>query len=77
VSETRDLEFGNRERLAERINRLTAALQRVDDGSYGVCERCGRQIQPARLEAIPEAACCRDCQEEIERGDRTARPASL
>jgi RNA polymerase-binding protein DksA len=67
VNERRELEFGTRERLAERINRLTAALQRLDEGHYGICERCGQPIQPARLRALPEAALCRDCQEGVER----------
>jgi RNA polymerase-binding protein DksA len=77
VAERRDFEFGTRERLAQRISRLTAALQRIDDGTYGTCERCGEEIRPARLEAIPEAELCRDCQEEVERLDGTHRPASL
>jgi DnaK suppressor protein len=77
VAERRDFEFGTRERLANRITQLTAALQRVDDGTYGTCERCGERIQPARLEAIPEAALCRDCQAEVERLEGMHRPASL
>jgi RNA polymerase-binding transcription factor len=75
VTERRDFEFGTRERLARRIERLTAALRRVEDGSYGTCERCGERIAPARLEAIPEASMCRDCQEEMERLGAANRPA--
>jgi DnaK suppressor protein len=77
ISEQRELEFVTRERLAERIERLTAALQRLDDGNYGVCERCGRRISAARLRAIPDAALCRDCQEDVERTAGTARPPSF
>ncbi len=77
VSERRELEFETRDRLAERINRLSAALQRLDEGSYGICERCGQRIHPARLRALPEAPLCRDCQEHVERIAGTARPASL
>jgi RNA polymerase-binding transcription factor DksA len=37
------------------------ALCRIDDGSYGSCELCGRPIPFARLEAIPEARTCLSC----------------
>jgi DnaK suppressor protein len=67
ASERLDLSFMTRERLAERINRLTAALERVIDGTYGQCEVCGRDIERNRLEALPEAARCLECQERMER----------
>jgi RNA polymerase-binding protein DksA len=76
VSELRDLAVETRGRIAERISRITAALERVDEGTYGVCERCGEEIQAARLDAIPEAELCRDCQEVTERLEATTRPAS-
>ncbi len=66
-SERRDMAFAQRERLAARINRLTAALERLAAGRYGRCEVCGREIEPARLAAVPEAATCRQCQERLER----------
>jgi len=37
------------------------ALVKLDDGSYGVCEECGRPINGARLEAMPAARHCIDC----------------
>ncbi len=77
VNERRELEFGTRERLAERINRLSAALQRLDEGHYGMCERCGQPIQPARLQALPEAELCRDCQEKVERMAGPVRRVTL
>ncbi len=46
-----------RRRLAE----IDAALLRVEGGSYGVCERCGRPIDPARLEVRPAARTCVAC----------------
>ncbi|GEP47553.1 molecular chaperone DnaK [Microbacterium saccharophilum] len=45
---------------AERAD-VDAALQRVADGSYGVCASCGRPIPPARLEARPMATLCVAC----------------
>jgi DnaK suppressor protein len=47
---------------AERqIEEVDAALARLDDGSYGSCERCGRPIPPGRLEARPAARTCVTC----------------
>jgi DnaK suppressor protein len=67
ASERLDLSFMTRERLAERINRLTAALERLVEGTYGQCEVCGGEIERARLEALPEAMRCLDCQARAER----------
>lgn len=48
--------------LVEReIASVKRALGRIEDGTYGECVRCGRDIAPARLEARPEAALCIDC----------------
>ncbi|MBM4441298.1 MAG: TraR/DksA C4-type zinc finger protein [Candidatus Rokubacteria bacterium] len=67
ASERADLGFMTRERLAERINRLTVALERIGEGTYGVCEMCGAQIETPRLEALPDATRCLACQERSER----------
>ena len=40
---------------------VDAALERVEDGTYGVCESCGQPIAPARLEARPVARTCITC----------------
>jgi DnaK suppressor protein len=68
ASEQREMGLMSRERLVERIERLTAALKRVEDGTYGTCVECGKSIGQARLRAIPEVATCVSCQEKIERG---------
>ncbi|WP_347978191.1 TraR/DksA C4-type zinc finger protein [Microbacterium sp. ProA8] len=44
------------------IDQITAALNRIDAGTYGLCTRCGRPIAPARLEVLPYAAACIECQ---------------
>ncbi len=49
------------EQLAARRAEIVAALQRLDDGTYGKCERCGREIPIDRLEALPTARQCVDC----------------
>jgi DnaK suppressor protein len=46
-----------RQRAAE----LAAALERYDEGAYGICERCGHPIPAARLEVRPDARTCVSC----------------
>lgn len=43
-----------------RLQRVETALERIDDGSYGVCEVCGDRISAARLEALPFTTVCID-----------------
>jgi DnaK suppressor protein len=43
------------------------ALVKIRDGSYGICERCQKPIDPARLEVVPQARMCVACQEAAER----------
>jgi RNA polymerase-binding transcription factor DksA len=52
------LEEGARDTLVE----IDAALQRIEDGTYGICEVCGKPIAPARLMAIPWTRLCIDDQ---------------
>jgi RNA polymerase-binding transcription factor DksA len=46
--------------LAE-LKRIDAALDRINDGTYGTCLSCGDPISDARLELLPDAALCRTC----------------
>jgi DnaK suppressor protein len=41
--------------------RVVRALEKLDEGSYGVCDSCGRPIAPARLRFAPESVLCIDC----------------
>lgn len=43
------------------IRRISAALARIEAGTYGTCAQCGQQISEERLDAVPEAPLCRDC----------------
>ena len=49
------------ERRAAQLREIDAALRRIDDGSYGDCERCEEPINPRRLDADPTARLCIDC----------------
>jgi DnaK suppressor protein len=59
-----------RERAIQQLAQVEAAIARLDDGSFGRCTRCGRDIAPARLDALPWAAHCIDCQSALDRGER-------
>jgi DnaK suppressor protein len=55
---TRTVAAGELSHLAAEIDR---ALEKLDEGSYGVCDACGRPISPERLEALPWAVLCVSC----------------
>jgi RNA polymerase-binding protein DksA len=50
-----------REREEQRLVQIEAALQRIEDGSFGLCSSCGKRVNPERLEALPWATDCIDC----------------
>lgn len=45
----------------EEIRRITAALDRIENGTFGICAACGEDISPERLAVVPFAARCRNC----------------
>jgi DnaK suppressor protein len=57
-----------RDRNEQQLAAVDAALARLDDGTYGLCARCGRPIAPERLDALPWAAHCIECQKIVGRG---------
>ena len=61
-----DVRRGEHERDANELREITAALQRLEDGSYGQCADCGVDISPSRLEVQPSALRCIKCQEKLE-----------
>ena len=61
-----------RGQLSARRDDIVHALQKVDDGVFGACERCGNQIPSGRLEALPFARYCVDCQEIVDRDGAAA-----
>jgi RNA polymerase-binding transcription factor DksA len=56
------------EREREELTAIRAALHRVDAGCYGICDDCGQDIDPLRLEALPSAERCIACEEAAEAG---------
>lgn len=56
-----EMTLARKERVAAEIDELKAAIERVEQGTYGRCERCGAQIDPERLEVLPTTTLCANC----------------
>ncbi len=61
-----DVRMGCRESASEEIRQIDEALERIADGSFGLCEMCEASISKVRLEAIPYAGLCLACQKSEE-----------
>lgn len=57
-------------RKNEELFRIEDTLRRIEEGDYGVCLDCGLDIPPRRLELMPEAVRCTQCQERLERAEK-------
>ena len=60
-------------RLREQIVEVECALQKFEDGTYGLCDECHQPIDPARLEALPQANLCLKCKAQ-RAGNAKGRP---
>jgi RNA polymerase-binding protein DksA len=60
--------------LETSLGDLDKALAKLDAGTYGVCDNCGRPIGEKRLEAMPSAIYCIDCQSALEKTGRLPMP---
>ncbi|MEV6525532.1 TraR/DksA family transcriptional regulator [Longispora sp. NPDC051575] len=63
----REQEISLANNLLERVTQLERALERVDEGGYGHCEKCGNAIPVERLAAFPSATLCVTCKQLEER----------
>ncbi len=63
-------ELGNGDRRL--LKEVLTALRKLDEGGFGDCERCGEPIAERRLEALPFARYCIDCQRAIEQEEKAA-----
>ncbi|MBM3128578.1 MAG: hypothetical protein FJ009_08135 [Chloroflexi bacterium] len=60
-------------RLEQKLDEIDYALRTAEKGMYGICERCGNPIDPARLAALPETTLCVKCKNDLEKAARRAR----
>lgn len=72
-----DTNLTEMERDVDELRMIDSALQRINAGTYGVCEDCGKAIPVARLKAEPTAERCVQCQELFEKTHASARTPSL
>jgi len=72
----RDLAIRNVHRESALARQVKAALQRIRDGSYGVCVDCDSAISPKRLAAVPWAQRCIKCQEAADRSEQESGDVS-
>jgi RNA polymerase-binding protein DksA len=62
----RELDYAFEDNVERVIEAIDAALRRIEDGTYGICENGGEQIPVERLEAIPWTTLCIDCKRKAE-----------
>jgi DnaK suppressor protein len=70
-----DIELALIQMKSETLNKIQAALRRLDEGSYGDCFECGDEISEARLRALPFAVRCKECEEARETAELRERMA--
>jgi DnaK suppressor protein len=66
----RNFELRIRDRERKLINKIKEALERIDQGEFGICELCGEDISEGRLKARPVTTLCIDCKIEEERKEK-------
>lgn len=65
-NEAINMALGLRKILLERLTGINNALERLEDGNYGICARCGNAIDMERLLATPQAVFCVQCRRQVE-----------
>jgi RNA polymerase-binding protein DksA len=56
----REIDYTLEENSGNVLREIEAALKRIDEGTFGICEACGKPIEPERLEYLPWATLCAD-----------------
>ncbi len=67
-SYTKEFLFSQSNNERQTLQQVEAALQRIREGTFGECVNCGNEINPKRLEYVPETRYCIECQEKREKG---------
>jgi len=66
----RTFELRIRDRERKLLNKIREALEKIDNGTFGICEMCGEEISEARLKARPVTTYCIDCKMEQEKKEK-------
>jgi DnaK suppressor protein len=68
INNMRQIDMAGGDLFEDRLYEIDHALKAIKEGAYGTCERCGRPINPERLEAKPWATFCITCQAALDAG---------
>jgi RNA polymerase-binding protein DksA len=64
----REKDLSIEQNVRDLLQKIDRALKRIDEGSYGICERCGKPIEKARIKALPYVdLCIKDAREQARR----------
>jgi len=72
----RELELLLSDRDREKLMEIENALSRIEDGTYGICEECGKRINMERLKIMPFARYCVECQSKVEKEEEEQKLTS-
>ena len=67
ASYTKEVMFGMSSLDHQTLQMIDDALDRIQNRSYGICTNCEERIRPRRLDAVPWAPCCIECQSRLEK----------
>lgn len=70
ITFTRELDASLQDNTEHLLAQVERALEKIDQGTYGICDRCGRPIEADRLRAVPYAALCLDDKKRLEQAER-------
>lgn len=76
-SDLRNTNVQDRTVIANSLTAVEVALKKLDRGTYGLCESCGKEIGGARLQAFPTATHCFSCAQKISRKGRSSFPGFM
>ncbi|MCS6860452.1 MAG: TraR/DksA family transcriptional regulator [Abditibacteriales bacterium] len=63
----RERDLASADSVGSLLEEVEIALRKIEEGTYGVCDACGNPISATRLEALPYASLCLDCEKQAER----------
>jgi RNA polymerase-binding transcription factor len=77
ATETLELEkrLALENRVRQEMVKVEHALEKIKNGTYGLCDNCGKPINPERLEALPQASLCLNCKALLSKNGKVAPPS--
>jgi RNA polymerase-binding protein DksA len=62
--------------IRQELAQIEHALEKIEKGTYGMCDNCGKPISPERLEALPQATLCMNCKAQMGKNGKVTLPHS-